>query len=271
MHLLFDIGGTRTRFAISDGETLQNIQVFKTIQNYQEAIDFIKNNIQKITQGNLIEKISGGIAGVVVDNQLYKAPHLSDWNDKDIKSDFLKLFNASEFTLKNDASLAGLAESILGAGKDFNIVAYITIGTGVGGVRIVNQKIDKTTIGFEPGHQIIGLNNDNIITAEDLISGSAIERDYGKRASQIEDESFWREMEIKIGYVLNNIMLMWSPEIIILGGGIINSNLINIVQVENHLKNFNKVFPDIPNIRKVELNDEVGLHGAMLNLKTTSN
>ena len=57
--------------------------------------------------------------------------------------------------LANDSDLDGLGEATVGAGKGFNIVAYITVSTGIGGVRIVGGKIDVSTYGFEPGHQII--------------------------------------------------------------------------------------------------------------------
>lgn len=267
MNLLFDIGGTRSRFALSNGDELQNIQVYKSIQNYNDALKFIEEHKDEITKGNKIESVSGGIAGLVKDNQLHKAPHLDLWAQKPIKEDFLGVFKAKNFSLKNDASLAALAEANLGNGRNFDIVAYITIGTGVGGARVIEGQLDKTTYGFEPGHIILNI-VPKIKTLEDYISGSAIELDNGQRASQIKESSFWEAMEVKIAYGLNNIALLWSPDVVILGGGIINSNLINLDKVSEHMAKLNKILPEIPLLSKTELGDSVGLYGAMLNLKS---
>src|SRR4030066_415253 len=58
-------------------------------------------------------------------------------------------------------------EKVKGAGKGFNIVAFLTIGTGVGGARIVGGKPDANVFGFEPGHQIIDLGGNIFSEKED--------------------------------------------------------------------------------------------------------
>jgi glucokinase len=45
--------------------------------------------------------------------------------------------------IENDASVAGLAESLLGSGQGCSRVFYITAGSGVGGGWIVNGKVDS--------------------------------------------------------------------------------------------------------------------------------
>ena len=40
----------------------------------------------------------------------------------------------------NDANVAGLAEALVGAGKDKSVVYYVTISTGIGGALIVDGK-----------------------------------------------------------------------------------------------------------------------------------
>ena len=43
--------------------------------------------------------------------------------------------------LDNDANAAGLAEAVLGAGRGYNIIYYITHSTGVGGALVINGKV----------------------------------------------------------------------------------------------------------------------------------
>jgi glucokinase len=44
--------------------------------------------------------------------------------------------------MENDASIAGLAEAVLGAGQGRARIFYVTVGSGIGGGWIVNQAID---------------------------------------------------------------------------------------------------------------------------------
>lgn len=267
MNLLFDIGGTKMRFALTDdNNTLMNVLIFNSIPDYATAIEFIKSNKDQISQGNKIESISGGIASVVQENFLIHAQNLQDWNNKPLAKDLSKIFTSNKITIKNDAALAALAESQLGAGKGFNIVGYITIGTGIGGARVINNALDDAFYGFEPGHQIIKSDSDKFSTFEELASGSGIKTQTGNHPSEIKDSGFWNIIEKNISYGLNNVTLMWSPEVIVLGGGITNADLISIENIKKNLSNIIKVFPQIPEIRKSELGEEAGLYGAMLNL-----
>ncbi len=268
MNLLFDIGGTRMRFALSqDNQNLQNIKIYESIPTYSEAVKFISSKKDEITLGNSIENISGGIAGVVVNNVLFKAPHLEDWDNKPFAEDLKSIFNVRDnIYITNDASVAALGEATKGAGKDYNIVAYITFGTGVGGAKVLNKKIETSKYGFEPGHQIINFNDKNYTTLEELASGSGLQAKYGIPAKKITDKSIWNEVEKFASYGLNNVILLWSPEVIILGGGLINNNRLNIEKIENHLSKIIKNLPTLPIIQKSQLGEEAGLYGALFNL-----
>jgi glucokinase len=53
----------------------------------------------------------------------------------------------------NDADVGALGEAVHGAGLDFNIVFYVTLGSGVGGGLVVDRKIYH---GARPGESEIG-------------------------------------------------------------------------------------------------------------------
>ena len=50
--------------------------------------------------------------------------------------------------LENDANLAGLAETVIGAGKGKKIVEFLTISTGVGAGLCIDGQIYRGAKGF---------------------------------------------------------------------------------------------------------------------------
>jgi glucokinase len=58
--------------------------------------------------------------------------HEEGWEDIDVHAELQNVF-ALPVAIENDCKLAGLAEARMGAGKGYNTVFYITIGTGIGG------------------------------------------------------------------------------------------------------------------------------------------
>ena len=62
---------------------------------------------------------------------------------------FSVLLDSSNFSniplvVGNDADLAGLGEAVIGAGRDYNRVVFLTLSTGVGGTVIEGKKPDDT-------------------------------------------------------------------------------------------------------------------------------
>jgi len=171
--------------------------------------------------------------------------------------------------VQNDASMSSLGDALLGAGRGFNIMAYITIGTGVGGARIVDGKIDRTSIGFEPGHQIVDIDQTVFPKAggkmlEDYISGAAVYKIFGKKPKEIKDPVFWDGIAKILAYGLANNTVHWSPDVIVLGGSMINGDpAIPIDATVKYLHEVLKIYPTLPVIKKSELGDQGGLYGAL--------
>ncbi|MBU0569457.1 ROK family protein [Patescibacteria group bacterium] len=272
MFLLFDIGGTKMRLAISsDGESVGKPEIVKTPQSFEEGMEVFKNAFAKIVDGVKIEKSAGGIAGIFdgKKERLTISPNLPQWENKPLKERLESVVGCPVF-LENDADLAGLGEAKYGAGRNCSIVAYLTIGTGVGGSRIVNGKIDSNTSGFEPGHQIIKTDSSisgRVTSLEELVSGGGLEKRFGKNPEDINDEKIWEETERYLTYGINNTIVHWSPEVVILGGGLIESGRISIEKIALQLSKVHNIFPKMPEIKKAELGDLGGLHGALAYLK----
>ncbi|MBI2018764.1 ROK family protein [Candidatus Daviesbacteria bacterium] len=268
MYLVFDIGGTKMRIAVSsDGRQITQSKIIPTPKDFDQAIQTFKKVADEISGGKKIEVIAGGLAGPLDKDKtmLITSPHLGGWIEKPFKAELEKLFGCPVY-LENDANLAALGEATYGAGVNHKIVAYLTISTGVGGGRVVNKKIDENSLGFEPGHQIIvpdgsPCNCGGKGHLESYVSGSGLERTYGKKAEEIKDSKIWDEVERYLAIGLNNVTVLWSPDIIILGGSVMQS--INIESVRTYLKEILTIFPRAPKIELAKLGDSVGLYGAL--------
>ena len=264
--MLFDIGGTNTRVAVSKNlHALDRVAVFKTQQNFSKGLGDLAKAASKLSGGKKIKWVVGGVAGVLDDKKtkLVGARNLPEWVKKPLKKEVGRLFKVPVY-LENDAVLAGLGEAHYGAGKDAEILAYLTISTGVGGARIVDGKIDRKTFGFEPGKQIIHQGK----TLEWFISGRDVERRFGKKAENIIDRATKEELARYLAQGLNNIIVLWSPNAIVIGGSVVN--IIPLDSVRRHLKKILKPFPKLPLLARARLGDTGGLWGALELLKQGS-
>lgn len=268
------------RLAKSIGsDSFEDAMVVQTPRDYPDGIKLFKKFSKRENISGNIKAVIGGIAGPLNKEKTAtaKPPNLPGWRMKPIKKDLEDLFKVPVF-LENDADIAGLGEAMFGAGKGYDIVAYLTISTGVGGGRIVKGKIDANSMGFEVGHQIVDADSSlipemkkfekqikekgwNFGSLSSYVSGSAIKMRYGKEPKEITDENVWEESAKILAIGLNNTIVHWSPDAVILGGSMMNR--ISIDRVKFHLKQTLKIFVNHPEIKKAELGDQSGLYGAL--------
>lgn len=271
IYALYDIGGTKTRVAISrDGVNFEEPQIFNTPKDYRDGIKQIAS-VSKELAGGPITAAGGDIAGVLSKDRtmLLESPHLLGWSGRAIPQ-LLSHELGCPVYLENDAAIVGLGEACNGAGRGAEIVAYITVSTGVGGARIVNGKVDVAMYGFEPGHQIIDAggalhkgSGGYGIDLEGYISGSAIEMRYGKKPYEMTDPAFWDEMARLLAYGLNNTIVHWSPDVVVIGGSMMKQIGIPVNRVRDHLAGMLHIYPQLPRIVKAELGDIGGIYGAL--------
>jgi len=279
MYLLFDIGGTKTRLAYSaDGTTFGEYVKFDTPKDFDEGIEKIKAEKEKLCLGKEVIAAGGGVAGPMnrEKTMLVNSPNLSGWNTKPVKDALSDAFGVPAY-IENDSAIVGLGEACAGAGRGYEIVAYMTVSTGVGGARIVDGRIDRNVHGFEPGHQIIDIDGtlcpackvetDDPNEAEELISGTATAIRFGKKAYEVTDPQVWEELSKWLAVVVNNTVVHWSPDVVVLGGSmIVGDPAIPVDRTETHLQEL-LIFADMPHVKSAELADIGGLHGALAFVK----
>ena len=265
------------RLAVSEnGKTFDIPKIVPTPQNFEEGMEVFESLAKELAGGQKVLAAAGGIAGPFNKEKtvLLNAPHLLDWVGKPLGERLRRILDCPVY-LNNDAALGGLGEAVEGAGKNEKIVAYLTFGTGVGGARIVDGKIDNNAFGFEPGHQILMMTPAFVPQSgtsagkwESYVSGSGFEKRYQKKPAEITDPKIWEEAARWLAYGLHNVIMLWSPNAVILGGPMILGRVaISLPVVVNYLKEINKTFPEMPLVKKAELGDLVGLYGALVYLK----
>ncbi|MFT7645252.1 MAG: putative NBD/HSP70 family sugar kinase [Candidatus Paceibacteria bacterium] len=274
-YVLFDIGGTKTRVVVTkDLKTLGKVESFKTPTKFDEGVKKIVEAVKKLTKDKPVA-IAGGIRGLLTEDKtgIQNDVMLKDWIGKSLVNALKKHFDILIY-LENDTAIAGIGEAIYGAGKGLDIVAYHTISTGVGGARIVNGDIDETSIGFEPGHQILDidrtvLGDDITPTLENLVSGTALEERFGAKPYEIpQSDIVWDELAKYLAQGLRNTTLYWSPDVIVLGGSmIVGDPCIAVDSIRKYTVQSLDGFVASPLITKAELGDLAGLYGAMAILK----
>lgn len=262
MYLLFDIGGTKTRFALSsDLSSFDDPVIIDTPKNFSEAILTYNEILRKMLIGHKVDGFVGGIAGVMDKDGkklLRSSPKLPDWQGKLIGYELERIVKIVP-KIFNDADMAALGEAVFGAGREGKIVAYITISTGVGGGLVIDKKLQPTTYGFEPGYMIMNLETKESI--QDMISGNALTKKYGIPAKEITDQKVYSFITKNLGIFLTNLTYLWSPDTIVLGGGITND--LDIEEIEDAIADNLEQFPEIPKIKRAELGSLNGIYGAL--------
>lgn len=140
--LAFDIGGTKIYSTIIDetGELLDEPVKFSTPKTVSGIEDILRAQIDKYE--NKVDVIAIATAGAVNNQNTAVIGSTGNLVKNYGSIDFQSLSNKRVF-IENDANAAAWAEYKLGASKDTNISVLLTLGTGVGGGIIINNKILK--------------------------------------------------------------------------------------------------------------------------------
>lgn len=251
MDLIFDIGRTKSRVAVSkDRKTFGEPKIVDTPKEAAEVLVMLKQAADELSAGEKIDAVCGGLS-----RKLFL-------DETELK----KIFDCPVY-LENDSALCGLGEATNGAGQGSKIMVYYTISTGVGGARIVDGRIDRNTSGFEPGAQIIDLNEPEK-QFEDYIRGPALQQKFSLPPHDIIDPQIWDDTAKIFAVGLHNTILHWSPDTVVLGGSMMKVPGLTIPDITRHLQAVMKTFPTLPVIKKADLGDVGGLHGALAHLNS---
>ncbi len=268
MYLSIDIGKSNTRVASSrDLKSIVDITKFATSSDLTEQKKNIKESVFKVSGGEPIQSAVLGVPGIInrFSGSFFKMNLYPQLNGLAYESFLQDCLEYKEVFVENDALLAGYGEAVGGSGKEFDIVCYLTLSTGVGGCRIAHKSADPSYYFQEPGHQIIleGGRECPVCGQKGCLqaytSGQAFEEIYKMKPEDCSDDAIWDDYAKHLACGINNLIAMWSPEIIVIGGGLSQKfDFIYASLIEQMSK---MTFFPVPEIRKSAFGDESGIRG----------
>ena len=259
MFLAVDVGGSKTLVACFDGKGQLKTDVkFSTPQDYESWLEHFKAAVAELK----CEDFAAGAIAIpgLVDRERGIAIAYGNlpWREVPIVEDVERLLHCP-IVLENDAKAAGLAEAKL-LKNEFRKVLYVTIGTGIGNAIIIDGKIDPDFADSEGG-QILLEHQGKLEQWEDFASGKAIEKQYGKKASDITDPQAWYMIARNIALGLIDLVATLTPDVIILGGGI-GAHLDKFQsRLAEQMKIYENPLFKMPPIRKAQHPEEAVIYG----------
>ncbi len=261
------------RAAVSpEGRKISEFKIVETPKSLRSGVLLLQKIARELGGGKRITAIVGGLAGSFdrAKNKIVGGgANIKGWVGQNIKKELERGFRAPVY-LENDAALAGLAEAVKGAGRGKEIAVYYTVSTGFGGARIVRGQIDANARGFEPTYQVVDApklwRNYRRGRIGEYISGRDIETRWHKRPEDIVEWKKRDELAWWLAIAINNGILHWSPDIIVVGGSVMA--IISLQRVRFYLKKIYKGYNILPPpVVKSKLGDVAGLHGALAYIK----
>ncbi len=180
--------------------------------------------------------------------QIAKSYHISGWSDFPL-GEWLREQSGLPCFIENDANTAAFGEALLGAGKGFNPVFYITLGSGVGGGLVADGRLYH---GARPGEMEIGhvrLERDGTIV-ETRCAGWSVDRAILLEVQQQPNTPFAKRVRADapgsearhlspalaagddaagrilrrcagdLAFALSHVTHLAHPEVIVIGGGL---------------------------------------------------
>lgn len=155
------------------------------------------------------------------------------WSGADVVAQLRAAFGAP-IALDTDVGAAALAEWQLGAGRGTGSLAYVTVGTGIGGAVAPQDRARRRLMHAELGHLPAARHPQDAGFAgvcpfhgsciEGLASGPAIRARWGAELETLPAEHFGhRVVASYLGQLAASIALLESPEGIVFGGGVMSN------------------------------------------------
>lgn len=160
MHAIgIDIGGTKIAGAVvsGEGEIITEARVATPAGDSEAIVDAVVAMIESLAIGHDISAAGVAAPGFIDATQsiVYYTPNIS-WRQEPLRERLLARLDL-DITIDNDANAAGWAEFRFGAGRFATDMTMLTIGTGVGGAIVTQDRLFRGGFGAgaELGHMRI--------------------------------------------------------------------------------------------------------------------
>ncbi len=251
-YLGIEIGGSKLQLVLGD-ENAQILERFRFVVDRNAGAEKIRQHIAETLRDLKPERLSAigvGYGGPIdrVTGKVLVSYQIEGWSGFPLK-EWLGDLTGVPTIVDNDANVAALGEALHGAGKSYNNVFYITLGSGVGSGIVLHKKIYHGAFPDEAEMGHIRLDKTGR-TIESACSGWAVDKKVrdavlkypeGTLAKLVKEKSPGAEARslaeamrlndvnaIKIldetcddlAFGISHAVHLLHPEIIILGGGL---------------------------------------------------
>lgn len=284
--LLFDWGGSAIKYGIWQQGALTDTAAIKTPASWPEMKTLLLDICQRFQQRYAIEGVSISAPGSVdaqrgVIGGLSAIPYIHHFA---IVDELTALF-ALPVCIENDANSAGIAEAALGAGRDYEHVLFVIVGSGVGGAIVDNKVLRRGSHRYAGEFGLMTLHDGQ--TFSELATAVAMARRYAQRVSLAADAvsgadvfrlaeegddiarqevaQFYHWMAVG----LLNLQVCYDPDCLIIGGGISASDKIfsGIKQRLADLVNEKALTDFLPRVVLCQYRNDANLIGAAVNFE----
>ena len=296
-----DIGGTNIKIILvqESGDIITNITEL-TPDGHGGSSEKIKDMLVKALKNILNDNVIGigfGVAGIIdrKNGIVIESPNIPSINGFRIKETFEKEFSLPVI-VENDANTYAYAEKWVGTGKNIDNFIVLTLGTGLGGGIIYKGELFEGAA--EIGHMVVepegrfctcgsfgcleSYASGRAVVDRGISSlekgGKSILKDYSDGnfykitpeevyKAALEGDSLSREVFREVGKYLGvgtaNLVNIFSPEAIIIGGGLIGAWDLFIEELKKEfLKRALKPLSNNVQILQATLKKESGSVGA---------
>ncbi len=297
-----DLGGTTIKFAIltENGEIQQKWSLRTNILDdgshiVPDIINSINHHLDlyKMSRDQFIGIGMGTPGTIDREKGTVIGAYNLNWKTTQNVKEEIEQGTGMQFALDNDANVAALGERWKGAGNEGDDVAFITLGTGVGGGLISNGKLIHGVVGAggEVGHMIVKPDGylctcGNHGCLEQYASATGIVHIAQDKAEEYEGNSRLKAMidngdEITakivfdlantvvdevcfyLGLATANLSNALNPEYLVIGGGVSAAGEFLLKRVKQNFEKF--AFPTVrtsTQLKLAELGNDAGVIGA---------
>ena len=252
-----DIGGTKIAVGMVDdeGKVCARLEAETAADlGYAKALERTTKMLREAatSAGAAITGIGIGSTGPIdpVSGEIGEVNFFPAWKSENPVKDLGRVFQVS-VAIENDADAAALGEASWGVGKNKARLIYVTIGTGIGVSVVLDGKIYRGVDECHPeiGHHMIDPSGPECWCGfhgcwESLAAGPAMvgwlqknaPQDYSDLANitakricelaRANDVWAMRAVENEgryLGYGMANVVTLFAPDVIVLGGGVMES------------------------------------------------
>ncbi len=300
--IAIDIGGTIIKMGFIEKNRVLDNETFSSLSqgDFSQTMSRVSEHISTLLERNKL--VSAQLRGIgitipgIVDVNSNKVLSINKKHDAAIQFNFNQWAKENwtqNLVMENDARAALVGEWQYGAGKKYNNIVMITLGTGIGGSALINGKLvygKHFQAGCLGGHFIINYNGDkctcgNIGCIESEASSWKLpelirnhylypDSDWAREDLLDFEKLFnkYRENDALAIDVTQNCLKAWAagainmihaydPEIVIIGGGIMKSHDIIIPYIKQRTDKYAWTPCEKVEIKKAELENSAALLG----------